>query len=214
MTDCSSLKIRFFFCLSIKSFFQIRSMWLIPSLGLVPWRSPSLDYAKKGWVGRLRRRPSGHGGYSVPMNLWTNAGGSIDGHLPIAWRMPYKRVYPRLKAGDAIDASIPMHEEECMPQAAALRMSLRVPARNEWTEWMSAPHDCDMCPSNAREETMDRLSLECGAERIGVCNLLGDTAKPPQSVTKSSLNDRFHMASHWECFVAEWCLPRPARRRS
>ena len=33
---------------------------------------------------------------------------------------------------------------------------------------------------------MDGLSLECGAERIGVWNLLGDTAEPPQSVIKSS----------------------------
>ena len=33
--------------------------------------------------------------------------------------------------GDVLDASIPMHEEGCMPQAAALRMSLRVPAKNE-----------------------------------------------------------------------------------
>ena len=41
-----------------------------------------------------------------------------------------------LKAGDAIDASIPMHEEGCMPQAAALRMNLRVPARNKWTEYL------------------------------------------------------------------------------
>ena len=147
---------------------------------------------------RLSRRPSGHGGCSVPMNRWRNAGGSIDGHLPIAWRVPYKLVYPRLKAGKAINASIPMHGEGSMPQVAALRMSLRVPVRNEWTEWMSAPHDCDMCPSNVREEPMDGLSLECGAERIGVWNLLGDTAKPPQSVTKNSLNDRFRMASHWE----------------
>ena len=38
--------------------------------------------------------------------------------------MHYKRIYSRLKAGDAIDASIPMHEEGCMPQAAALSMSL------------------------------------------------------------------------------------------
>ena len=127
--------------------------------------------------------------------------------------MPYKRVYPRLKAGDAIDASIPMHEEGCMPQTAALRMSLRVAARNESTELMSAPHDCDMCPSNVREEPMDGLSLECGAEQIGVWNLLGDTAKPPQSVTNNSPKDRFRMAFHWEYFVAEWCLPRLTRRR-
>ena len=73
------------------------------------------------------------------MNRWTNAGGSIDWHLPIAWRAPYKRVYPRLKVGDATDASFPMHGEGCMPQAAALRISLRVLARNEWTEWMLAP---------------------------------------------------------------------------
>ena len=38
---------------------------------------------------------------------------------------------PRLKAGDVIDVSIPMHGEGCMPQAAALRVRLRVPARNE-----------------------------------------------------------------------------------
>ena len=69
------------------------------------------------------------------MNRWSNAGGSIDGHLPIAWKVPYKRVYPRLKAGDPIDASIAIHGEGCMPQAAALKMSLRVPVRNEWTEW-------------------------------------------------------------------------------
>ena len=85
----------------------------------------------KGRVGRLSRRPSGHGGCNVPKNRWTNAGGSIDGHLPIAWRVPYKRVYPRSKTGDAINASIPMHGEGCIPQVAALRMSLRVPVRNE-----------------------------------------------------------------------------------
>ena len=66
--------------------------------------------------------PLGHGDCSVPINLWSNAGGSIDGHLPIVWRVPYKRVYPRLKAGDAIDASILMHGEGCMPQAAELCM--------------------------------------------------------------------------------------------
>ena len=115
-----------------------------PSLGLVPWRSPSLGYAKKGRVGRLSRRPLGHGGCRVPMNRWTNAGGSIDGHLPTVWRMPYKRVYPSLTVGDAIDAFIPTHGEGYMAQAAALRMSLRVPARNEWTKWTSAPHDCDV----------------------------------------------------------------------
>ena len=32
---------------------------------------------------------------------------------------------------------------------------------------------------------MDGLFLECSAERIGVWNLLKDTAKPPQSVTKT-----------------------------
>ena len=78
---------------------------------------------------------------------------------------------------------------------------------------MSAPHDCDMCPSTVREEPMDGLSLECGAERIAVWNLLGDTTKPPQSVTKNSPNDRFRMASHWEYFVAKWRLPRPTRRQ-
>ena len=133
---------------------------------------------KKGRVGRLSRRPTGHGGCSIPTNQWTNAGGSIDEHLPIAWRVPYKRVYPRLKVGDAIDASIPMHGEGRMPQAAVLRMSLRVPARNEWSEWMSAPHDCDMCPSNMREESMDRLSLEWGKERIGVWKYPGGHCKP------------------------------------
>ena len=84
-----------------------------------------------------------------------------------------------------------MHGEGCIPQAAALRMSLWVPARNEWTEWMPAPHDCDMCPSNVREELIDGLSLERGSEWTNEWNLLGDTAKPPQSVTKNSPNDRF-----------------------
>ena len=115
-----------------------------PRLGLGPWRSSSLGFAKKGRAGRLNRRPPGHGGCSVPMNRWTNAGSSIDGHLPIAWRVPYKRVYPRLKAGDAIDASTPMHKEGCMPQVAVLSMCLRLPARKKWTEWMWVPHDCDM----------------------------------------------------------------------
>ena len=64
-----------------------------PFLGLLPWRSPSLGYAKKGRVGSFSRRPSGHGGCSVPMNRWKNAGGSTDGHLPIARRVPYKRVF-------------------------------------------------------------------------------------------------------------------------
>ena len=59
-----------------------------------------------------------------------------------------------------------------------------------------------MCPSDVREEPVNGLSLECGAERIGVWNLLGKTAKPPQSVTKNSPNDRFRIASHWEPFVA------------
>ena len=120
------------------------------------------------------------------MNRWTNAGVSIDGHLPIAYRTSYKRVYPRLKAGDAMDASILMHGEGCMPQAATLRMCLPVPARNVWTEWMSAPHDCDMCPLNAREEPIDGLNLEWDLEWTGVWNPLGDTAKPPQSVIPSS----------------------------
>ena len=60
-----------------------------------------------------------------------------------------------------------------------------------------------MCSSNVREEPMDGVSLECGVERIGLWNLLGDTIKPPQSVTKNSPNDRFRMASHWEYFVAQ-----------
>ena len=147
------------------------------------------------------------------MNWWINAGGSIDGHLSIAWKVPYKRVYPRLKVGDAIDASIPMHGEGRMPQAAALKMRLRMPAKNEWSEWMSAPHDCDMCPSNVREEPIDGPSVEWGFERTGVWKILGDDAKLPQSVTKNSPIDRFRMASHWECLGAKWCLPRPTRRR-
>ena len=182
---------------------------MIPPLGLLPWRSPSLGYAKKGRVGRLSRRHLG----GVSRRVYPNAGGSIDAHLPIVWRVPYKRVYPRLKEGDAIDASIPMHGEGCMPQAAALCMRVWVPVKNEWNAWMSEPHDWDMCPSNVREDSINRLSLECGAERIGVWNLIRDTAKPLQSVTKSSPNDRFRMTSHWECLVAEWCLPRSTRRR-
>ena len=176
---------------------------MIPPLGLVPWRSSSLGYAKKGRVGGLRRRPWGHGGCSVPMNQSTNAGGSIDGYLPIAWRVPYKRVYPSLKAGDAMNASIPQHKEGFMTHAAALRMSLRVPERKEWTEWMSGPHDCDMCPSNVRGEPIDGLSVECSAERIGVWNLLGDTAKPPQlklgTSTRASQGKRLlpRSASRW-----------------
>ena len=69
-----------------------------------------------------------------------------NGHLPSAWRVPYKRVYPRSKAGDTKYASILMHGNRCMPQAAALKMGLWVPARNEWIEWMTAPHGCDICP--------------------------------------------------------------------
>ena len=84
---------------------------LIPLLGLVHWRSPSLGYAEKGRVGRLSRRPSGHGGFSVPMNRWANAGRSIDGHLPTAstqWPTGisqvesgrrYRRVYPHAWRG-------------------------------------------------------------------------------------------------------------------
>ena len=89
--------------------FPLDILWLLirvlsnlessPPLGLGPWQNPSLGIAKKGRVGRLSRRPSSHRGCSVPMDRWTNAGGSIDGHLPIAWREPYKRVYPRLKSG-------------------------------------------------------------------------------------------------------------------
>ena len=70
-----------------------------------------------------------------------------------------------------------------------------------------------MCPSNVREDSINGLSRECGAERIGVWNLLADAAKPQQSVTKRIPNDRFRMTSHWECLVAEWCLPRTTRRR-
>ena len=77
-----------------------------------------------------------HGGCSVSMNRWKNVAGSIDGLLRITWSVPYKRVYPRLKARDAINASIPMHGEVCMPQVAALRISLQVPVWNEWTEWL------------------------------------------------------------------------------
>ena len=51
---------------------------------------------------------------------------------------------------------------------------------------MSAPHDCDMCLLNVKEDSMDGLSLERGKERVGDWNLLEDTAKPPQSVTKNS----------------------------
>ena len=69
------------------------------------------------------------------MNRWTNAGGSIDGHLPSAWRVPYKRVYPRLEARDAINTSISMHEEGRMPQTAALSMSAS--ACEEWVNWMN-----------------------------------------------------------------------------
>ena len=166
-----------------------------PPLGMVPWRSSSLGYAKKGRVGRLSRRPSGHGGCSVPMKRWTNASGSIDWHLLSAWKVLYKRVYPRLKAGNAINASIPMHGEGCMPQAAALRMSLSVPARNKWTKWMSAPHDCDMCLSNVREEPIDRLSLEWGSEWTGVWNLLRDTAKPPQLDGRLSFGEHLQTAT-------------------
>ena len=122
-------------------------------------------------------------------------------------------VYPRSKAGDIIDASIPMHGEGCMPQVTALKISLWVPARNEWMEWMTAPHDCDICPSNVREDHIDGLSLEWGLKRTGVWQLLGGTAKPPQSVAKNSPINRFRMASHCECIVTEWCLPRPTRRR-
>ena len=50
---------------------------------------------------------------------------------------------------------------------------------------MSVPQDCDMCPSNVREEPIDGLSIECGAERIGVWNLLKDTDRPPPSVAKN-----------------------------
>ena len=64
--------------------------------------------------------------------------------------------------GDAINASIPMYGEGCMPQVAVLRVSLRVLVRNESTERMSAPHDCDMCPSNVRGEPIDGLPLERG----------------------------------------------------
>ena len=86
-------------------------------------------------------------------------------------------------------------------------------AKKDGWEWIWAPHDCDMCPSNVREESIDGFSLEWGKEQIGVWNLLEDTAKPPQSVNKDCPNDRFRMASHWECFVAEWRLPRPTRKR-
>ena len=73
----------------------------------------------------------------------------MDGHLPIARRVPYKRLYPRLKAGDAIDASIPMHREGCMPQAAALKMSLRVPVRNECQRRMTV-----ICILRMREKNL------------------------------------------------------------
>ena len=43
-----------------------------------------------------------------------------DGWRGLADDPRVMEVYPRLEAGDAIDASIPMHEEGCMPQAAAL----------------------------------------------------------------------------------------------
>ena len=52
---------------------------------------------------------------------------------------------------------------------------LRLPARNEWSERMSALHDCDMCPLNVKEDSMDGLSLERGKERICDWNLVEDT---------------------------------------
>ena len=55
---------------------------------MVPWRSPSLGYAEKGWVERLSRQPSGHRGCRVPMNRWTNAGVCIDGKCE---RRSYRR---------------------------------------------------------------------------------------------------------------------------
>ena len=36
--------------------------------------------------------------------------------------------------GDATDASIPIHGEGCMAQAAALYMRVLVPVKNEWNE--------------------------------------------------------------------------------
>ena len=60
---------------------------------------------------------------------------------------------------------------------------------------------------------MAGIFLECGAERIGVWNILRDTVKPLQSANKNSANDRFRMVSHRECFFAKWFLPRPTRRR-
>ena len=133
-------------------------------------------------MGRLSRRPLGHGGCSVPMNRWTNAGGSIDGHLPSAWRVLYKRVYRRLKAGDVIDTSIPLHGEGCMPQAAALRMSLWVPARNVWA-WLSkvcwvvgghcaggeAESGRSMWPLNASPRARAYRGLDLLVERPVVC---------------------------------------------
>ena len=109
-----------------KVIFFYLNVIISPPLGLVPWRNSSHGYAKKEQVRRLSRRPSGHGGCGVPMNRRTNAGGSIDETLPSAWRVASKRVYPRLKAGDAIDASILMHWEGCMPQAASLKMKQTV----------------------------------------------------------------------------------------
>ena len=41
-------------------------------------------------------------------------------------------IFYALEKGDVpLLQSIPMHREGCMPQAAALRMNLRVPVRNE-----------------------------------------------------------------------------------
>ena len=142
LSSFSSLKVYFFFSAVKhiseqfeKSCKQAYKSLKCPPLGLLPWQSPSLGYAKKGRVGRLSRWPSGHEGCSVPMNRWTNAGGSIDGHFPIAWRVSYKRVYLRMKAGDAIDASIPMHEEGCMPRHRAEYESAS--ACEEWVNWMN-----------------------------------------------------------------------------
>ena len=136
------------------------------------------------------------------MNRWTNAGGSIDGHIPIVWRVPYKRVYPRLKTGDALNASIPMHGEGCMPRCGAENESAS--ACEEWVNWMNVSTAWLWYVSFECERRTYRRSLSWMRLRANWC------MESPGSLTPPWRNCR----SFRDHVRRLWAIPQTIRRRA
>ena len=118
--------------------------------------------------------------------------------------MLHKRVYPELKEKYASHVFILINGEGCISQAATWGMSLCLRKMNELNEGgrMITQRDWNKYLLNVREDPINGLSLECKALPDHAENE-HDTAKPPQSATKISPNDDFHIASHWMCPAAE-----------